>query len=59
MIYFIYESVMKPKLCNKQGIFFNFINHPVFIVYSSGPITGQSMLEESCNILHFSIKICG
>lgn len=44
-LYLVYESVMKPKLCDEKGVLFEFVNNPVFLIYSSGPITGQSMLE--------------
>jgi len=38
-------SIMIFQLDNKQGFFFNFVNEAVFLIYSSGPITGKGVPE--------------
>jgi hypothetical protein len=36
---------MVAKLCEEERLFFNLVNDSVFIVYSSRPVPGKSMLQ--------------
>lgn len=38
-------SLMMPQLCNQEGIRFNFIDDPVLIADTPGPVARQAMLQ--------------